>query len=150
LANRITQSGIGDLRRKMIGWVGQAKTDDVIGVALKAGAEAFGDEIERTYRTYRRTSKERKKKRSNFVRIQEAVKKGAKGRMTKNGAVYFSAVDRKKGPGAPQASWLHRGRKVQPAKPEVFNGAISRARTTARNITQAKLWKAVSEMFNRI
>lgn len=134
----------------MIGWVGQAKTDEVMGTALKAGAEKFGDEIERTYRAYRRTSPPRKKARPNFKRTQDAIKKAGKGRMTKNGGVYFAAVDRKRGPGAPQASWLHRGRKVQPAKPEVFNDAIARARTPARNAVQTQLWRAVEAMFDRI
>lgn len=150
MAIKISISGLGDLSRKMTKWVGKAKTDEVMGQALKAGSEVFGREIKRSYDSYSGVTKYLHKSRTGWKHTRDAVKIAARGRMTKNGPVYFSAVNRKPREGAPQARWLHRGRKVQRARPEVFNSAIARARTAARNATQNALWKAVSEMFDRI
>lgn len=136
---RIGISGLGDTRDKLRRLVGATRADETVGQALKAGAEVFGREIERTYRNRFHVGPPRKKTRANWKRTADAIKSALPGRPRKEGPVYFSAVNRKQGQGTPQARWLHTGTKRQKARPWVFNDAIARARTPARQAVRSML-----------
>jgi HK97 gp10 family phage protein len=120
---KLTITGVGDLRKKLEKVMDAAKSDRYVGKALKAGAEIFGDEIQAAMPQRRGT-------------LKSSVKKGIRGRMTKNGPVYFAAVDRK---AAPQGRFLHHGTRRQKARPEIFSGAIRNGRARARHAVQSEL-----------
>lgn len=130
---RVTVGGVGDLRRKLERVIGAAKSDEHVGQALKAGALVFGEEIQAAMPRAQKLSRKRSGDRG---KLQQSIKKGIRARMTKNGPAYFSAVDRK---AAPQGRFLHLGTKRQKARPEIFEGAIRRARGRARNAVMDKL-----------
>lgn len=138
---RMTVTGVGDARRKLIAAIGVARADDGIGKLLSDGAAIFRRELEATYRQRPHLAKEGKKARGGS-RIHQAVRTG-KGRTRREGPVRFAAVDRKQ---SPAARYLHRGTKRQKARPEIFNGAVKRARTPARQAIKAGLSRLVEAL----
>lgn len=120
---RMAISGFGDVGRKLERMFGKVKTGELMGKALKAGAEVFGEAIQGAMPRGKGT-------------LKRSVKKGVRGRMTSKGPMWFSAIDRKV---APQGRFLYSGTKRQKARPEIFDSAIRGARTRARNTVQEKL-----------
>lgn len=120
---RVSITTSGNVAHKLERLLGPGKAGELMGDALKAGANVFGEEIQRAMPRDKGT-------------LKRSIKKGFKGRITKNGPMYFSAIDRKM---APQGRFLYSGTKHQKARPEIFEGAIRAGRTRARNAVIEKL-----------
>lgn len=130
-AARLTVLGVGDVRKRLERLVGAAKSDELVGAALKAGAQVYGDYIEDAMPVADADELSQRRK-GERGKLKRSIKKGQRARPTENGPVYFSAVNRKPREGAPQGRWLHRGTSRQKARPEIFGNAVKAARSRAR------------------